>query len=330
MSNVTRILGTKILKTQNVQQKGIIRAIESELGKKLSDQDINQHKARIIELLRKGVEALDYGEQRELMTYLVWPLAKHFSILRSAARAGAHTKAYRRYYMVIDIPDEDLIPILWIFFSDKGRTIAEKFSEKSGDLAKYVTTSSSYYIRDRFSNSFKANISIPRTRNDDKEETKRMKVMAASKADDEQSDYLMGLEVSDNVVDSLSRTDVRNYFAEKAPLIFSKIFLNLSQDEVFLTTEERKKIISEEKLALTSDEKFSLSEDFERVLSVNVAKWFVKKSELSAVIPWNSPSKSWKEKKEFLQQIGLTEERAQNFLNWLKANAKRNFSARKI
>lgn len=318
-------LGVAIQKTLSVQNRGIIKAIESVLGYELSDKIINEQQENIVALLNKGLDKLTSDEEHELLVMLIYPLAKHLASLRGMASAGSHTKAYKRYYMLIDIPEEDLLPIAWIFIREKADKIIKHYSSKSGDFAKYIVSSSAYYIRDKFSDDYKPNISIPRTRNDDKEDTKRMKVMAAAQAAEEFTDSTIEMEISDTesqdmaTITNIEIRSIRKMLVANAPLIFARVVLRLDDSEVFLSESQRKAVLEKERKTLMQEGRLKEGVDVEKVLKNYTSKWNFKQE--GSVIDWLKVDNDLIAKAKLLISLGLNEEESVTFLEWLKNNA---------
>lgn len=321
------LLGANVLKTKSIQGKSTVSAIESELGITFSDSQIDEHRDRILAILKK--KRFSAEDERVLMENLIWPLSKHFSILKRSANSGGYTKAYKKFHMLLPFEDDDFDSILWIFIMEKRKQICKGYRSDAQRLSTYIANSAAYYIRDRFTDSYRPNLSIPRTRNDDSKKIKELKVMAASlisSLGDEEKSYLDSIESESDTALVAEHKKLANILIDVAPLIFSRLFLGLSQEEHFVPRNMSAKTVSSE----ASELKEKVGE--EEALAIKKASSSRGRASngITRSIDWTRPNKDLVKKATVLLRIGISDDNIVKYLSWLKNNKKRLTSASKV
>lgn len=300
--------------------------------------------AKALGLIKKRKKRT-YEEEQWLMNNFLKPMA---GIIGSESQRGWDGKKKSGVTALSKMSSEDIFGEVNLTFAEKGRSLADsyKFSPSGASFFGYFMNAVTREIRDRSSRYDLGAISVPRIRKDEDEKTKVAKNAArfgsASVYDketgeegDQSAVEAAAIEYQEIFLDDYGkklRNDIDaleklNLLAVHFPMVFSRMILQLSTGQVFTKMRERvdmglKEVDKIYEMGIVDKEINN------EIFNANVFKNFFKtwrsskkESGIALTLDWDDAYNDHEGKVDFLIEIGVTEENAYIYLDWLKGQA---------
>jgi len=287
-----------------------------------------------------GARALAYIKRRNNLTIpeTKWLVESFFKPVAKEMRNRAQGNyAENRFRGVSRLTEDDIFGELQIFFWTANITRVNNVD----NFVSWFFVSGYNHVRDAAPRYELGGKTVPRIRAENSKKVREQKSIArhgnalitdneGNAADEQNAIEAEALSVKEIYNDDLlekihsdaESRDLVNLMAVRYPVVFSRMYVGLASDEIFLTTRQRISLGEKEvnemlKLKILDESK---------VKAIDII-WYLRRWVRAAKtagkindINWNYPRRDKKKKEEFLQEIGLNLTSAKTYLAWLRKN----------